>query len=226
MRPGLPWRRFAAEAGIIVFSILMAFAVDRWWEGYQDAKRRALLLEDLEAELVENRDRLEEVLARQRLRVDRLDRLLNEVTPEAVGLDDDSIAALQDQVFFQVNFTPAFGILDLLIQSGELTLLPSRDLRARLAGLPSAYGGFLNNQERLQINLSPAIIFDTGSLLWDFSEFLPEERALLRADESARTAAVKFYGVMREATEVQVRVGESFMAELNGVLLLLAEPSG
>jgi len=226
MRPGPSWKRVVAEAGIIVFSILLAFAVDRWWEGYQEAKRRALLLEDLQAELVQNRDRLESVLARQRLRVDRLDRLLKEVTPEAVGLGDDSIAALQNQVFYQINYSPAFGILDLLIQSGELTLLPSRALRARLAGLPSAYAGFLNNQERLQINLSPSIMFDTGSLLWDFSEFLPEKRGLLRADEADRTAAVKFYAVMREATEVQVRVGELFLAELDGVLLLLDDRSG
>ena len=168
---GVPWKRFGAEAGIIVFSILVAFAVDRWWDDHQEAKRRMLLLEDLETEIVENRGRLEEVLARQRLRVTRLDELLKPSAPGAVGVGPDSVAVLQ------------------------------------------------------QINLEPEIIFGTGSLLWDFSEVLPEERNLLAADGESRTAALKFYSVMRQATPVQIRVGERFLAELDAAHALLAETS-
>ena len=52
----LPWTRIVAEGVVIVASILLAFAIDRWWEGRRDAAAETALLADLRGELVRNVD--------------------------------------------------------------------------------------------------------------------------------------------------------------------------
>ena len=49
----VPWKRLIAEAAAIVISILLAFAIDAWWEGYGDRKSEQWLLHRLKADFVE-----------------------------------------------------------------------------------------------------------------------------------------------------------------------------
>ena len=47
----IPWRRLALEGGVIVFSILLAFAIDAWWERSQDRELEIQQLARVNAEL-------------------------------------------------------------------------------------------------------------------------------------------------------------------------------
>jgi len=49
----LPWKRLLAEATAIVVSILLAFAIDAWWEDRSDRKAEQLLLHRLKADFSE-----------------------------------------------------------------------------------------------------------------------------------------------------------------------------
>jgi hypothetical protein len=53
-RQAVPWLRIGAEGSAIVLSILLAFAIDAWWQGRQDDRDEYLVLEDLSQELAEN----------------------------------------------------------------------------------------------------------------------------------------------------------------------------
>ncbi|WP_439105826.1 hypothetical protein [Congregibacter sp.] len=54
----LPWKRLFAEATAIVLSILLAFAIDAWWEDRADRRAEQLLLLRLKADFVDIRSAL------------------------------------------------------------------------------------------------------------------------------------------------------------------------
>jgi hypothetical protein len=49
----LPWKRLLAEAAAIVVSILLAFAIDAWWDDRSDRRAEKLLLQRLKADFVD-----------------------------------------------------------------------------------------------------------------------------------------------------------------------------
>lgn len=49
----LPWKRLVAEATAIIISILLAFAIDAWWEEREDQKSAQWLLLRLKADFVD-----------------------------------------------------------------------------------------------------------------------------------------------------------------------------
>ena len=51
----LPWQRLLAEAAAIVLSILLAFAIDAWWDTRSDRQAEQLLLQRLKADFTEIR---------------------------------------------------------------------------------------------------------------------------------------------------------------------------
>ncbi len=51
--PKVAWKRLAIEAPVIVISILLAFAIDAWWEERGDRKAEIVLLERLRADYIE-----------------------------------------------------------------------------------------------------------------------------------------------------------------------------
>ena len=61
MNTELPWKRFAAEAVVIVVSILLALAADAWWDGRNNEARERLALNDLAVELNQNIDQIDNV---------------------------------------------------------------------------------------------------------------------------------------------------------------------
>ncbi len=51
--PRIAWKRLAIEAPVIVISILLAFAIDAWWEERGERKAEVVLLERLRADYIE-----------------------------------------------------------------------------------------------------------------------------------------------------------------------------
>ena len=49
----LPWKRLLAEAVAIVLSILLAFAIDAWWDNRSDRHAEQVLLQRLQADFTE-----------------------------------------------------------------------------------------------------------------------------------------------------------------------------
>ena len=51
--PRIAWKRVAIEAPVIVISILLAFAIDAWWEERSERKAETVLLERLQADYID-----------------------------------------------------------------------------------------------------------------------------------------------------------------------------
>lgn len=58
-RQQIPWLRIGAEGAAIVVSILLAFAIDAWWQRQQEEGDERITLEDLRQELTENVDAID-----------------------------------------------------------------------------------------------------------------------------------------------------------------------
>lgn len=161
----IPWRRVAAEGLVIVLSILLAFAIDAWWDRYQAGQEERLVLEGLHADFEASVDTLysfwvashEDALTssielmrvgggRERLPGDLS--LPSEAVQElvaAVARDwpregERSVTIPSELLGLTLaapSFDPALGTFESLLQSGSLTTISNPELRRALAVMPA-----------------------------------------------------------------------------------------
>lgn len=133
----IPWSRVLAEGAVIVVSILLAFAIDAWWNRVQerDDERRALVA--LRGEFIANLTHLRTVHDVHDRFAQRLDELVGRVLSEPQG----RVIQVSDSVLLPlVSFRtadPAVGTLNILLASGRIGLIRSEDLQQALAGWPA-----------------------------------------------------------------------------------------
>ena len=169
-------RRLAIESLAIVSSILLAFAIDAWWEDSKETQRRNSLLGDLKNEVLINIEALERNAKLQELNYEDSKKKVaalhgeEEVTPTTI----DEISLTLDG--YPV-FLPSWGVLDLLTNSGDLVLIEDSRLRTKLANLKSDVSIYVNNQElAITVLTADITLFETGDFIFPYD--LPEvERA-------------------------------------------------
>lgn len=61
------WRRFLIEGVVIVFSILLAFAIDAWWDRRTEMIEESIALQDLQVELQQNLDAINNIWSNRQL---------------------------------------------------------------------------------------------------------------------------------------------------------------
>lgn len=129
----IAWRRILIESVAIVMSILLAFAIDAWWDEHQDRDREAALLEGLARDFEDSRPELE---ARVRLarRLARNNEMFVELlsavpSPDPLVVPDSLVLA----VIGGPTYEAAADALETAVASGEIELIRSRELRAELA---------------------------------------------------------------------------------------------
>jgi hypothetical protein len=84
-------RPLLLEGLTIVLSILLAFAIEAWWDTNRDRKTEARLVNALQAELSTNRDRLEAILARGERSLQRSYDLIDVIGPSTDLVPIDSL---------------------------------------------------------------------------------------------------------------------------------------
>ena len=138
----------ALEGLVILVSILLAFALDAWWEDAQLDRDVHQELESVGRELRRN----QELLIFQ---IDVIQRIIA-ADEYLLGLlqADPSVAdvSVSDTVGFlvttSVTFDPSLGALDALIASGRLAAVADAGLRLRLSGLRALVADATELQER------------------------------------------------------------------------------
>jgi hypothetical protein len=162
MESSATFRRLTLESLAIVGSILLAFAIDAWWQDSLEEQRRLTLLDDLKTETMVNIEDLRRAIEQQELHAQYTEALI-EVMLGMQELTSAEVEELRQKTAIFPTFTPSFGILDLLIASGDLVLVEDKRLRAKLANLKGYIQPFIDNQAiRLSAWLSSPSIYDTG----------------------------------------------------------------
>jgi hypothetical protein len=127
------WVILAAEGVAIVISILLAFAIDAWWDERADRKQEAALLASLHADFRASQAHLEDWAAGNRVVQRTTSELLERIrTAER----DEAITVFGGHIVGAIStptYSPTDATLRAAISSGQIELIRSEELRKELA---------------------------------------------------------------------------------------------
>ncbi len=128
----IPWKRIAVEGVAIVASILLAFAIDAWWDERQERIEEKEVLESLYIEFVANQDETASVILSHELAVQSVATLMELRQDEILSLSAEEVE--QHMRFFANprTFDAVRGSVDALTSAGKLGILRDRELREAL----------------------------------------------------------------------------------------------
>ncbi len=127
-----PWSYVFAEGAIIVVSILLAFAIDAWWDGQKDRLEEREILHGLEIEFVDLSERLDRWSQANRTGIDLIEQYLSESVSE-MKLD----AIERTFVYASVaNVLDQGGEIEAVLASGRLEKISDKEIRKRLIKWP------------------------------------------------------------------------------------------
>ncbi len=153
----IPWKRIFVEATAIVASILLAFAIDAWWQNRTERIVETQYLQALRADLHRSLQLLDEIEAQQRLQVGYLESLL--LTNGDNAFSDELRRWIDDGLFNVGTYKPQISALRDLESSGQTQIIQNQDLRRVLAsirqrmdGLETVQRDFQQSQQMLNLS--------------------------------------------------------------------------
>jgi hypothetical protein len=148
-RRGVLWARILIEAVVIVGSILLALAVDEWWEDREIRQAEREVLVRLADEFEANAAQLEIKGGEHEEVLVYGEALLEVMGPsERGGIPLDSLSTLYWNFFKTPTYDPEDGVLNSLITSGEMGIITNDRLRTALAGWPSLVKDLKEDEDR------------------------------------------------------------------------------
>jgi type II secretory pathway pseudopilin PulG len=147
-----PLSAYLRETVVIVVSILLAFGVDAWWDGRDQAERRDALLAALAADLATSEQLLD---AGSALHGDVRDAGVRWLQLARSGDDPATHALVADSLVSSMQWAlitrPPDETVRAALENGDLSLLENQELLAALAGWQSAIR-YLNDAETAGID--------------------------------------------------------------------------
>jgi len=166
-------RRLLVEGAAIIASILLALAIDAWWDNRSERIQERAALQALAVDFEAAAAGLAAQLVLRDSTVVAADWILGRTGPAADRQQADSLRLWLPQIMRLGGFDPPLGTLDALLGSGELRLVRNPALRAALAAFPSA----LNDVKETQ---SFAATVHFGLVLPYLNQYLPLQSFGLR----------------------------------------------
>jgi hypothetical protein len=133
----IPLKHLAVEATAIVISILLAFAIDAWWEDRNEADLERRHLVALQAEFEQNGELLRQATEWYQESYLNAARILELIEQDPVDIDEGELERLFSGLLAGKTFHLDSGAFDGLLDAGELSLIRDEALRNRLAAWPS-----------------------------------------------------------------------------------------
>jgi len=136
----IQWKRLLAEAIAIVLSILLAFAIDAWWDERSDRVRLAGAIQNIAAEVRDAREEIENAVKRNTFRIDGIKRFLSLEPQELLALPEESLLSFDGVFYTPSPFDTSGFALQGILSGGNLDIIADDELRSALivwAQLPS-----------------------------------------------------------------------------------------
>ena len=144
----IPWKRTGVEALAIVASILLAFAVDAWWEFRNEREAEQEVLANLLIEFERNRVEISRTLTTLTDIQEAAKQLLTFGGQSLTG-DDNAVIRQEINKLGYFTFGPQSGALESLMSAGQLNLILNTELRTRLAAWPGLVKEYKEDEEEL-----------------------------------------------------------------------------
>ena len=192
---GINWLRLCAEICAIVFSILLAFALEAWWDARAEARSERIVLMTLAKELDAADAQLQLQLSNyvflEKATEAVADQLVAAGAGQSIAVPDAYLAAL----LLDMTYDPPMGTTNTLLASGQVFMLRNRELGLALTEWPAAIQDAVEEQtalwrlgdERLEPLLHQAIL-NLAPVYQILTEW--EQRRPLVAEESGESSVV------------------------------------
>ena len=162
-RPRIPWRRVLIEGVVIVSSILLAFAIDAWWDRQVKADDTRQALRAIEAELVENLAYFQSAEDVYRVAAQAGADLLHLTGPEVSVADGEQVSYLIGEMWRRPDLDPpSTGASAAMVSTGAAARVRSRELRQELALWPA----YIERQQELMFLTGTQDLFHQRVLLF------------------------------------------------------------
>ena len=145
----IPWKRLTAEGGAIVASILIAFAIDAWWQDRTERIIEVQYLQAIHEDLLNSLDLLDEDEAVQQRQVGYLESLL--LTDSDTSYSDELRRWIDDGLFNVGTYQPQSSALRDLESSGQSQVIRNPDIRRILASVRQRMDGLEIAQRDFQL---------------------------------------------------------------------------
>jgi hypothetical protein len=149
----IPWVRIVAEATAIVLSILLAFAIDAWWDRLGHRREEAAALAALHAEFLGAE---QEITRAREVHLERLaatTALLRFTNPIPTAASIDSAATLLWSLLRMTTLDPPQAALAGLVGGGRIALLKDRALAGRLLAWPGLLEDHAKTEDNVRSNI-------------------------------------------------------------------------
>jgi len=153
--------RLGVEGALIVVSILLAFAIDAWWDGRQEGKEEAAVLQGLHAEFRGHQEAITSTLLRYGQAEEDLRWLVRRGGSDQDPYPLDSLRWALQWALGSPTFDPPTGTILGLLSSGRLERISRAELRSALAAWPAMVEDIRENEESIRafvtLELVPAL---------------------------------------------------------------------
>jgi hypothetical protein len=129
----IPWKRLSLEAAAIIASILLAFAIDAWWEDRQERVLEQQYVASLKADFQADIEELDEAIALAKYRALLNRQLISTIDKGRVEGDPNEFiwAVFSSFLLNYPSYTRA--TINDLLSTGNLQLLQDSNLKAAVA---------------------------------------------------------------------------------------------
>jgi len=161
----IPWMRVLVEGMVIVVSILLALALDAWWDGVKEGEAGREYLVALRGELEVVRAELRTDQEARTRRFETMGALLSNIASQRPA-SPDSVTTLLGSLWGSVRLNPPSAVYDDLQATGSL--VTSRAIRGELLQYRQRLSRLMWQEERLQdtweTELRPYLVAQTDVL--------------------------------------------------------------
>jgi hypothetical protein len=216
MKQSIPWNRLVAEGAVIVASILLAFAIDAWWdERADDIQERALL-----TGLVEDFHAASEDLNRARTLHEAKSvaaaQLLSWAESEGSGdIRAEQVERAISTMFAHPTFDPPMGTVRTILGSGRLDLLGNPELVRELTRWSALFEDLREDEENAKRHLYQSLFPFLSQRLnlkdLDKTSYMqwPGDKAL--TDANRLLSSVEFQSIVFMAWSLEKNVAEGLV---------------
>ena len=209
----IPWKRIVVEATAIVASILIAFAIDAWWQNRTERIIEVQYLQALQEDLLSSLEFLDEDEAVQQRQVGYLDSLLS--TNSDTPYSDELRRWIDDGLFNVGTYQPQISALRDLESSGQTQIIRNPGIRRVLASVRQRMDSLEITQRDFQLSqqtlIDPFLVdnFNLSHLMLDRAANNETDLSILGTSDFQSRVAFKI-SLRGEVSESQSEVREAF----------------
>ncbi len=213
----IPWKRIAAEGATIVISIILAFAIDAWWDERQERQNEIEILERLQNELAVNIERIDRVTANRTRKLEYAVALFDQIEKaqsqgiETIEVPTMVLMHLADSSTFEADIP----VLEGIIRSARLEIIENENILTAIARWESGLRNYtevaLRERQNTDNRFIPSLfdrgdtahvlmrIGDAGALKADFD---PEDVTTIRIDNQFKALVAERTENARRSTSI------------------------